>query len=716
MCFHAALDERSFQTAPILQPDPEEIGMARRAVDRARGRLPPGVEARLSERSDSQGHPIRPLRYYPFPILLQENGERFLRQTLSWGETYASIARKLVRAYRTPCPGVCRYLKAALVQFLPEHLLHLLESYRTLDDLAGAHLGDDHMAGWSIEWNVGAVGGLDEGHLAAREVVRHLPPHRPPSFPSSPIETDPAPMMQQAIRWAYESHCLASGRPPKARPLIVFLEHDDIYGSTVSLCRRLRKAGESTLLALDRELRWQDGRLSSAEGHTVDIAYCDCHLEELEANHPLIQACAANAVALDTSPLARLVLRSKVIPALLHLPRFQQALQLSPHERSMIGRHLAPTYLWCRKTFDRPPGALAPALSAFSARTPPLRPGAPAPGFRDGRDASAGSLVTKVAIGAVYGGSAVEVVIRTPEGYDTRTASSLLTEHLRPLALHHTQLKASDVLTRTRPEIKSLLKEQVLHFLGRESAPAPEGSSFRDETQRLCREVLPRAEEERDLGLRVYSALNALVLDRFGLDLPAQRSSSPELFRPVDRILDKMGRKPFPSVDQNLTTQLVDQLELTLARLRFREPGFSRAYGSFLEALQSQIETGRSFTCADLLRRLLKRLDRFFLDRFGQEVPRAARDRLEAMLLAPFLEKRFQSANPVVFQPYIPPSPLQGEKDLHVMNRIHILFTRTGPVTRLAGTQVFFLKNGKADNRFKMTASLWSDGLPGSNG
>jgi hypothetical protein len=50
---------------------------------------------------------------------------------------------------------------------------------------------------------------------------------------------------------------------------------------------------------------------------------------------------------------------------------------------------------------------------------------------------------------------------------------------------------------------------------------------------------------------------------------------------------------------------------------------------------------------------------------------------------------------------------LEGESGLHLSHRIHILFAKEGPKVYVSGTQVFFLKDGKPDNRYKMTASWW---------
>ena len=696
--FRALLDERVFEHAPVLSPSPAEAELANQTLDRAAADLPAPIREKLQSRRADAGHPIRPLRYYPFPVVRTEDAEGFHRQALDWGATYASIAEKIVRAFRRPHSNVRRLVHASLVRFLPEHLTPLLDAYRTTDDLAGAHLGDDHIAGRSIEWNVGAVGGLDEGYLVSREVAGNVPPPGQIEEALQPVEADPVPPVREAIHWAYESHCRANGRPPETSPLIAFLEHDDLYGSTVSLCSRMRRAGERTLLAFEQELRWRDGRLVRADREPIDIAYCDCHLEDLEPAHPLLQACARNAVALDSSPLARLILRSKVILALLRMPRFRRDLDLTSEERDALETRLTPTLLWCRKTFSAPPHAFGPGLSAFCARAPlppPALPPEPPP-------ATAEPLVVKVGIGSVYGGQAVAVASPHPGSPETRFANALLLDHLRPLALSRTPMKARTALGRTRPEIKSFLKDAVLRLLGRGLGEDPPGDPCWTEVRRRCLDALQTPRDAPLTGADLYGALRDPIRAHFGLELSAHR------FKPVDRVLQKLlHQRPVGAADQPLLQELCRQLGLALARLRFQAPGFARGYRGFQEELRSSIGEGQDWTCEALLRHLVGKTDAFLTSQFNTTLPQTARDKLRSILLPPYLEHRFRSVNPVVFQPYIQPEPLGGEEDLHVMNRIHVLYTRKGPVTRLAGTQVFYLRDGKADNRSKMTASLW---------
>lgn len=709
-CFRALVDDRVFEHAPVLQPEPEEADMANRAFARAQYRLPTQVAERLKIRQNKAGHPIRSLRYYPFPIIFKGSADSLIYQGFAWGDTYASIVRKIVRAYRRPGSRVRRFLQASLLQFIPEHLLELLKTYRTLDDLAGSHLGDDHIGGRSIEWNVGAVGGLDEGHLVSKAVDKNLPKRPPENTLGSPLETDPLPVVREAIRWAYESHCLANNRPAKHTPLIAFLEHDDLYGSTVSICSRLKKAGENTLIAFEQELDWKGGLLFCADEGPIDIAYCDCHLEDLAQGHPLLKACGANAVALDTSPLARLVLRSKVIMALLQMPQFQKELDLTTHEISSLTRHLVPTFLWCRKTFTKAPSFLVPGLSAlckgatYKTKAVPVTPaGASEPPLF--------GLVTKVAIGSVYGGSAVEVSARTPKGYDTRDTFALLLKHLEPLAMHYTRLKAEDVLERTRPEIKSLLKEEVLRSLGRGLGMDPPDDPFWQKIHRLCLNVFNAPTESAISVEDLFLALQPHVQDCFEIDLLSLRKSSAQLFKPVDSSIYKLFRKKTQKHhEQRLMALFLNQFGLALARTRFQMPEFLTAFQGLLEGFRTKINMYEAFSCHDMARELHEIIDSFFLNQFGKRFTEGGAAKLRSILLQPYLQKRFLSVNPVVFQPHAHPEPLLGERDLCLMNRIHILFTRDGEKTRLAGTQVFYLKDGKADNRSKMTAAVWVEG------
>ncbi len=710
-CFRPILDERVFEHAPVLQPQPEEACMANQAFARAQYRLPTQVAERLQARQNETGHPIRPLRYYPFPIVFQENADNPIHQGFAWGDTYASIVRKIVRAYRRPRSGIRRFLQASLLQFIPEHLLELLEAYRTLDDLAGSHMGDDHIGGRSIEWNVGAVGGLDEGHLVSKAVDKNLPKRHPGNTLGSPLETDPLPLVREAIRWAYESHCLANNRPAKNTPLIAFLEHDDLYGSTVSLCARLKKAGEKTLIAFEQELDWQEGRLFCAGYGPVDIAYCDCHLEDLGRGHPLLQACETNTVALDTSPLARLVMRSKVIMALLQMPRFQKELDLTTHEISRLTKHLVPTFLWCRKTFTNPPSFLVPGLSALCAGSPYKTQAVTIPQTDAPEEQPLFGLVTKVAIGGVYGGSAVEVSARTPKGYDTRSTFALLLKHLEPLAMHYTRLEAKQVFVRTRPEIKSLIKEEVLRSLGRGLGIEPPDDPFWAEINRLCLAAFDAPTESPLSAKDILLALEPPVRAYFEIDLSSLRRTSAQLFKPLERFLDRLLQKtPLKHNEQSLMSSLLRQFGLVLARARFQMPEFVSAFGDLLEALRAQINMDKAFSCHDLAQELIELIDSFFLNQFGKSFPESGAVRLQSILLQPYLQRRFLSLNPVVFQPHVHPEPLVGERDLYLMNRIHILFTKDGKNTRLAGTQVFYLKDGKAENSSKMTASLWAQG------
>ncbi len=669
--YQALRDQRTFNQAPLLHPAPEEITLAEEALNRARDKLPETVSARLESRRELLGHPVRPLRYYPFPITTNpEEIEALFR----WGRTYASIIRKVLKEYLQPRSPTKRFYRAALTRFLPPHLQELLSSYRTTDHLAGAHLGDDNINRMSIEWNLGAVGGLDEGFLVSKEVAPHIPPGL------SPVEEDPVLPFRSALRHAYESHCLANGITPSPSPLMAFVEHDDIYGSTLSLCQRLHLQGERTCFCFDHELVFRD-HLETASGSRVDILCCDLHLEDLSPGHPILRALAENKTALDCSPLARLILRSKATLALLTSPGYQKTLNLTPEELQGLRSHLPPTSLWSARTFRSPPPEISAALSALS-RDRRI----PAPESKSTGSPS-GPMVVKVAIGGVFGGSAVAV--SAPDS--TRPAAELILSHLRPLALEATPLEARKVLARTRPELKSALKDMMIRSLGR--GLGTRRDPFWTQAETLLRAPPTEAEE-------IYSLLQSTVMEHFGVDLEALRSSRPGLFKSADRearkALEHMTFKPF-----------LVQLSIALANRLLAADHYSRAYNELHASLQSAASPGERLTCTALSCRILEALDSFWVKHFQTPVPDQDRERIGEILLIPYIEARLRSTNPVVFQPYLDPPPISPEEDLHVMNRIHILFTGRGPSIHLSGLQVFFLKEGKADNRYKMTGSLW---------
>ena len=351
--FRAMKDSRTFRDAPKLVPSHGQQNLAEGAFLRVREKLPTEVVKKLVKRFNVDGHYINTVRYYPFPIIVNEGSKDFIHDLIAWGKAYASIVKKVAEAYRKPDKSYCRrFLYVSLIRYFPPHLLHLLESYRTLDDLAGAHLGDDNIGGKSVEWNLGAVGGLDEGFLAAAEIARSRETTNGKiDKVVGPVEHDAVETIRDALHWAYESFCSANHIQPGRKPRIAYVEYDDIYGSTVSICERMRELGENISLYFTHELTFRDGKLLTASGQPIDLVFMDCHLEDLHPRHPVLEAAGANRVALDCSPFAHLVLRSKAIFALLSSPPFLKHLGLDEHERRMLQRHLAATYLWRRKTF-----------------------------------------------------------------------------------------------------------------------------------------------------------------------------------------------------------------------------------------------------------------------------------------------------------------------------------------------------------------------------
>jgi hypothetical protein len=294
--FQAIKDGRTYDRAPLLKPTGSQRKMAERAFLRARDRLPINVRDRLEKRKENEGHYINTVRYYPFPILAYGGSSDSIEELIRWGHTYATILIKIASAYRNPGNGaIRRFLYLSLTRYLSPHLLELIVNYRTVDDLAGAHLGDDNLKGWSVEWNLGSVGGLDEGFCTAKEIAKTAKlPEEPGGL--NPVERDPVESIRDAIHWAYKSFCLGNQIPAVPRPYIACIEHDDLYGSTVSICERLKEIGEDVHLCFHQELSFRDGKLVTSSNRGVDLAYMDCHLEDLPHRHPLIKAASENAV------------------------------------------------------------------------------------------------------------------------------------------------------------------------------------------------------------------------------------------------------------------------------------------------------------------------------------------------------------------------------------------------------------------------------------
>lgn len=708
MDFHALQDGRLFEHAPRLPVSDAEIALAGSAVNRAWKHLPRSIRTRLGDRRNREGHPVNVIRYYPFPVLVDNGRPGALDRLHAWGEAYARIIARIADAYQQQLPAVRRFLHHAVIKHLPPHLVPLIQAYKTRDLLAGAHLGDDFLAGRSVEWNLGAVGGLDEGWQTARQVLRDRRTPDPAQETLLPVETDPVPHILKALRWAYESFCLANGRTPVPNPYTLFLEHDDLYGSTVSVCARLRDWGERTDLAFQHELAFHDQRLTTAEGRRVDLVSMDCHWEDLQGGHPLIQAARKNVVALDCSPFAHLVLRSKALLALLWTPRFQRAVGLAPEETKTLERHLMPTALWRRATFSGNPFLPSKAFRALCPRMdlPPPRDKPPASQKRLPSFQPAG-LVVKTAIGATYGGGGVATVL--PEaGHEARDAARLVQDTLRGAA-SQTRLPGTVVLSATHGRLKSTLKQAVLQGL---TGLGPQGArGDLGQADDFWKALVPAWEQrlaEKPRAGDLTAAARRLAEQHLGVSLDTLQAERPARWKPVAKSLEKGVQKARQGKDPFALCGAVQCLGDFLALCRFQETAFQERYRRFMQGLTNMLDPAETLTHQDLYDRLSRRTERFFQQALNASLPDKARDALHGLLQEPYLARQHRVSNPIVFQPFLLPERLSGEEEpLDVVSRTHILFTRNGPRVLVAGGQVFYAQAGKPDNRSKMTASFW---------
>lgn len=712
--FQALKDERTFDYAPKLAPSSVQQKLAEETFKRVRAFLPAKTAQKLEARYRAEGHYINTVRYYPFPILLDEGAKNFVDDLVKWGHTYATILRKVVAAYRKPGPSNCRrFFNISLVRYFPAHLLKLIHTYRTFDELAGAHLGDDNLGGKSVEWNLGAVGGLDEGNLVAQEVKRTRDKTNNDTHSTlRPIERDPAGAILEALYWAYESFCTANDLHPSPKPFIAYTEYDDIYGSTVSICERLTALGENIHLCFGQEFSYRNDKLYTASGHPIDLVFMDCHLEDFPEGHPLIEAAAANKVALDCSPFAHLVLRSKVILALLSSPAFSEHLGLTPEGREMVEKHLIPTYLWRRKTFHNQAllfSLAARALISHQEESLTMLPFEAGHRINEKKE----ELVVKAAIGSVYGGSSVSVVIRNGARYQTKEAAQLVLSLISRLAAHHTSLEGAGIQKALKSHFKNKVKDLV--FMAASGRLLPDGDEgegpFWKEVERIWRHLLTPLSRGGSLPCSLDEFIEPLrepLKTHFNLDLKRVKSTYPDLWGRLKNDIQKTLDRPYGS---QKTATVIERWSLRLSQMLapilFQQRIGPRTFGKFMVDLKDTVTPKEPIIYRELVARVMALMESFFEKHFGVSLPASAKEQVSAILLAPYIRKQWRSVNPIVLQHYFPPDRLVGESGLHVSNRIHILFTRDGPRVYLSGTQVFFLKDGKPDNRYKMTGSLW---------
>ncbi|MDY6971733.1 MAG: hypothetical protein SV775_05330, partial [Thermodesulfobacteriota bacterium] len=717
--FRAAKDKRTFRHAPKLEPSAVQQNLAGKVYKRIRQRLPPRIVKRLEERFRNEGHYINTVSYYPFPILADKKSKNLIKDLVDWGHTYAAILKKVASAYRQPGNRYCRrFLHHALIKYIPPHLLHLIEGYRTIDDLAGAHLGDDNMQGKSIEWNLGAVGGLDEGYLVAQEVAQSLAADFDyAGTPFLPVERDAVGAIREALHWAYESFCLANGILPTQEPFIACVEYDDIYGSTVSICDRLEQRGEKISLCFGHELVYRDDRLFTPLGQPIDILYMDCHFEDLSPGHPILEAIGANKVAVDGSPFARLVLRSKVILALLCSPVFLRHLDLDNYERDMLGHHLMPTYLWRRKTFKdrRKPFSVVfqSLLSDQNMDTTwfPLKKSRALNGENKEE-----KFVVKIGIGSVYGGSAVSVVLQEKGKYQTKDAAYLISRLIRNLAAENASIRGKRLHNILKAPLKNEIKDLALRAASRRLATDGEENChakdpFWQEVEEIWRNLLSDFSTKDCHAISPDEFVRALIMPLsvyFDIDLAKAKSTCRHMWSRLEKDIQKILLVPPEALK---TTRALERclmtLGQTLASIRFQEQVGPKIFGHLMADLKNVVSPQEQVTYRQLISRVMHIVDSFFEKRFGISLPAKVRGRLLSILLTPFIQEQLISVNPIVLQHYLPSDVLEGESGLHITNRIHVLFTRDGPQVSIAGTQVFFLKELKPDNRYKMTASLW---------
>ena len=364
------LNKILLQMITMLPPHPEEISIARNTLSTCQETVPPDIREKLNLRNTLEKHPVNCIKYYPLPLKINQET---LNQMRVWGICYGDLLEKITCSYFNEPDGYVRqFLDSSLFAYLPEWLKAIIVEYKTCNHLAGAHLGDDNFNGRSIEWNLGAVGGLEEGSGTEEEIAKEINYH--------PLQdTESIDAVLAAIRYAYEAHCRANRIAPKTNPCIAYIEHDDIYYSSVRIVRKLGKLGVNIHYTFHHALTFEDNHLKTKNGEIIDIIYLDCHLEDLHATHPVIQAVRNNRVALDSSPFARLILRSKVVMALLSTQECHTALELDKQSVQMIRRNMSHSVLMNQYT---------PLDGDFD----PLK-----------------QKVVKIAIGSVFGGNGVMV-------------------------------------------------------------------------------------------------------------------------------------------------------------------------------------------------------------------------------------------------------------------------------------------------------------------
>lgn len=395
-----------------------DLESAEAALKQVSHLLPDYVIKKLAKRRKKEGCIINSVRLYPEPVLNYNNENNHLKNLVKWGWTYSVILEKIATIYQKNKNSFChRFLEKALLRYIPDYQKNLINEYRTADPLAGAHLGDDNIKGKSIEWNLGSVGGLDEGDYVTKMLKKKGLNHE------ISVELDPVEIFHKTLLCSLESFCTANSYIKNRSPLIAFVAIYDIYGSTIRMCNMLEQKGARTYFCFDKELKYTNGSLITKHGEKIDILFLDAHIESLNRDSPIITALSQNAVALDTSPFARIILRSKVILALLGKKECLDELDLSPVEKTMLKKHIVPTFVWSKDMFS---------LKHFNSK-----------------------IAVKLAIGPVFGGTDVNIV-------EKEQVQKTVKKHIIPFALESLCLDTEYLYEMVRNNISAFLKDAIL--------------------------------------------------------------------------------------------------------------------------------------------------------------------------------------------------------------------------------------------------------------
>lgn len=675
--------------------DPAHMQIASDVFKRSKSILPDRLVSKLSARYQKKGHYINYVKYYGLRVTLPLKEGVRIRQMHEWGKTYAAILKKIAQRYKTDQLSYCfKSIENALVRYLPDHLTRLMEDYKTDDDLAGAHLGDDNFNWKTIEWNLGAVGGLEEGYTAARLLHSYAEKSN-----RRPVETAFLKTIRKMLMWAYEAHCKTNMIHMQTAPVIAYVEHDDIYGSSVAICRHLSDIGCNIRLCFDKELVLKNNTFLALDGEKVDILYLDCHLENLYENHPIIQALKKNTVALDGSVFSRLVLRSKVIMALLHDRIFQTDIQLTTHESQMIENHLTPTYLWQKKTFTDVFSNSKAISTLFSSLDKKSTPFAGNPAVHQHNH----PIVIKESIGPVFGGTSVSVIFKKQGRYHVKEARSLIKKHIKEHILHRIEMLPGKLQAGMYHFLKTILKQIVYSRL------CPLDKPFI---------ILLKKKYDNFINPRQASHLKLIFLERFRPDLEILLSQSfninvHELNNLEEKhyikfwnSMNKLFVKPGCGNEEKVFSLVMAVVENFLSAIVFlRQNGQAKINGLFqtLKKLGGKQSMGFTSYSKSLINHINKFLE---INNFNLLLTREKKDILD-LVEKQFISQSLQMVLPIVIQEYNPPLKWHTDTDLYISNRIHVIYTKHRVNTFISGTQLFELSHLKQKNSTKMTGSLW---------